>query len=86
MTISSSPELLQASRAAADRLGLRLSIHLGWGRRGGGDPPAPRREPFEYARAHGLLAPDVVAAHGYVIDDADIALLAETRTPSPTAR
>ena len=31
MTISSSPELLRASRAEADRRGLRLSIHLGWG-------------------------------------------------------
>jgi cytosine/adenosine deaminase-related metal-dependent hydrolase len=80
MTISSSPELLQASRAAADRLGLRLSIHLGWGP---GEVAATRRlhgvSPFEYARANGLLAPDVVAAHCYVADDADLALLAETR-------
>jgi Amidohydrolase family len=77
MTISSSPELLRASRAAADRLGLRLSIHLGWGP---GEVAATRRltsqSPFGYARAHGLLAPDVVAAHCYVIDDADLALLA----------
>src|SRR5262249_9590004 len=36
MTISSSPELLRETRAAADRLGLRLRIHLGWG-------PARRR-------------------------------------------
>ena len=80
MTISSSPELLQASRAAADRLGIRLSIHLGWGP---GEVAATRRlhgmSPFEYARVNGLLAPDVVAAHCYVVDDADIALLAETR-------
>jgi cytosine/adenosine deaminase-related metal-dependent hydrolase len=73
MTISSSPELLQASRAAADRRGLRLSIHLGWGP---GEVAATRRlhgvSPFEYARANGLLAPDVVAAHCYVVDDADI--------------
>jgi cytosine/adenosine deaminase-related metal-dependent hydrolase len=34
--------------------------------------------PFEYARAHGLLGPDVVAAHCYVVDDADVALLADT--------
>ena len=81
MTISSSPELLRESRAAADRLGLRLSIHLGWG-------PAERVVtqrlhgvgPFEYARANGLLAPDVLAAHCYIIEDADIALLAETHT------
>jgi len=80
-TISSSPELLRESRAVADRLGLRLSIHLGWG-------PAERivtqrlhgLGPFEYARANGFLAPDVVAAHCYVIEDPDIALLAETGT------
>ena len=81
MTISSSPELLRESRAAADRLGLRLSIHLGWGP---SESAAIRRlhgmSSFEYARAHGLMAPDVVAAHCYVVDDADIALLAETRT------
>jgi cytosine/adenosine deaminase-related metal-dependent hydrolase len=79
MTISSSPELLRASRAAAERLGLRLSIHLGWG---AAEVAATRRlhgvSPFEYARANGLLAPDVVVAHCYVVDDADVALLAAT--------
>jgi len=79
MTISSSPGLLRESRAAADRLGLRLSIHLGWGE---SEVAATRRlhgwSPFEYARAHGLLAPDVVAAHCYVVDPADVQLLADT--------
>jgi len=79
MTISSSPELLRASRAAADRLGLGLSIHLGWGP---AEVAATRRlhgvSPFEYARANGLLGPDVVVAHCYVVEDADLALLAET--------
>jgi 5-methylthioadenosine/S-adenosylhomocysteine deaminase len=79
MTISSSPDLLRASRAAADRLGLGLSIHLGWGP---AEVAATRRlhgvSPFEYARANGLLGPDVVVAHCYVVDDADIALLAST--------
>ncbi len=78
MTISSSPELLRESRAAADRLGLRLSIHLGWGE---SEVAATRRlhgvSPFAYARMHGLLGPDVVAAHCYVLDVADIGLLAE---------
>jgi 5-methylthioadenosine/S-adenosylhomocysteine deaminase len=81
MTISSSPELLRESRAAADRLGLRLSIHLGWGPAEG---VAIRRlhgvGAFQYARANGLLAPDVLAAHCYVIEDPEIALLAETGT------
>jgi cytosine/adenosine deaminase-related metal-dependent hydrolase len=79
MTISSSPDLLRASRAAADRLGLRLSIHLGFSP---GEVAATRRlhgvGPFEYAQAHGLLAPDVVAAHCYVVEDADLDLLART--------
>jgi 5-methylthioadenosine/S-adenosylhomocysteine deaminase len=79
MTISSSPELLRATRASADRRGLRLSIHLGWGE---SEVAATRRlhgmSPFEYAHAHGLLAPDVVAAHCYVVGDSDIALLART--------
>jgi cytosine/adenosine deaminase-related metal-dependent hydrolase len=80
MTISSSPELLRGSRTAADRLGLRLSIHLGFSP---GEVEATRRlhglSPFEYARAHGLLAPDVTVAHCYVVGDADVALLADTR-------
>jgi len=80
MTISSSPELLRASRAEADRRGLRLSIHLGWGE---SEVAATRRlhgvSPFEYARANGLLAPDVVAAHCYVVDAADVDLLATTQ-------
>jgi 5-methylthioadenosine/S-adenosylhomocysteine deaminase len=79
MTISSSPELLRESRAAADRLGLRLSIHLGWGE---SEVAATRRlhgvSPFAYARAHGLLAPDVMVAHCYVVDAADLDLLAAT--------
>jgi cytosine/adenosine deaminase-related metal-dependent hydrolase len=79
MTISSSPAQLRAAREAADRLGLRLSIHLGWGP---SEVVTTRRlhgqSPFEYASAHGLLRPDVVAAHCYVIDDADLALLARS--------
>ncbi len=72
MTISSSPQLIDGSRAAADRLGLRLSIHMGW------RPEEEKiirdlhgKSSFEFARDHGLLAPDVVAAHCYVVSDAD---------------
>jgi cytosine/adenosine deaminase-related metal-dependent hydrolase len=80
MTVSSSPSAAGITRCR--RLGLRLSIHLGWGRLT--RPPLRLRlhgvGPFEYARANGLLAPDVLAAHCYIIEEADIALLAETRT------
>ena len=80
MTISSSPELLRSSREAADRLGLRTSIHLGWGeyevevmRRLHG------RTSFEYARDTGMLAADTVCAHCYVVGDSDTDVLAASR-------
>ena len=77
MTIVASPELLQASRREADRLGLRLSTHLGWGPE---EVEIIQRlhgvSPFVYLRDNGLLAADVVAAHCYVANDEDIAVLA----------
>ena len=76
---TSSPELLRALRAAADRHGLRLSVHLGTGER---DMVREIHgmEPFEYARANGFLGEDVLAVHCYTIDEADIDALAETGT------
>lgn len=79
MSICSSPELLQASRRAADERGLRLSTHLGWG-------PAEVEivqrlhgvSPFEYMRDNGLLAADTVAAHCYVVSDEDTDILAQS--------
>ena len=70
MTISSSPAQLAAVRAAADRLGLRVSMHLGWG-------PAEAeivgrlhgKHPFDYARENGMLAPDAIVAHCYHVDE-----------------
>ena len=54
MTISSSPELLRASREAADRLGLRTSIHVGWGEyEVEGDPPPARQEPVRVRARRG---------------------------------
>src|SRR5262249_53601464 len=35
--------------------------------------------PFEFARDNGLLGPDVVATHCYVVGESDIDILAETR-------
>lgn len=79
MTISSSVEQLRAVRAIADKRGLRVSIHLGWSRY---EYDVARKlhgaGPFEFARSQGLLAPDVIATHCYVIEDADIDRLAET--------
>ena len=79
MTITSSPELLRKSREAADRLQIRLSTHIGWG-------PAEVEviqrlhgmSPFEYMQTNGLLAPDVVAAHCYMVEDHDKHLLANS--------
>ena len=80
MTISSSPELLHASREAADRMGLRTSIHLGWGEY---EVEVIRRlhgkSPFEYTRDAGFLAADTVCAHCYVVGDSDPDVLATTK-------
>ena len=77
MTICSSPRQLAAARAAADRLGLRLSTHCGWGAE---EVAITRRlhglSPFEYLDRHGLLAADVVVAHCYHMDEADFDRLA----------
>ena len=76
---TSSPDLLKALRAAADRLGLRLSIHLA-----SGEMHMVRRihgqGSFEFARANGFLGEDVIAVHCYKIDEAGIDALAETGT------
>jgi cytosine/adenosine deaminase-related metal-dependent hydrolase len=79
MTICTSPELLKASRREADKRGLRLSTHLGWGeeeKRIVGDLHGVT--PFEYLRDNGLLAHDVCVAHCYHSDDADTAILARS--------
>ena len=76
---TSSPELLAALRAAADRLGLRLSIHLASGEmhmvqgiHGQGS--------FEYAAANGFLGEDVIAVHCYRIDEPGIDAMVESGT------
>ena len=80
MTISSSPELLRMSREAADRMGLRTSIHLGWG---GYEVEVMQRlrgrSSFEYARDSGMLAADTVCAHCYVVADPDVDVLAASK-------
>lgn len=79
MTIVASPELLQSCRAQADRLGLRLSTHLGWGPE---EIEIIQRlhgvSPYVYLRDNGLLADDTIAAHCYVAEDPDIAMLAQS--------
>ncbi|MBT5435161.1 MAG: amidohydrolase family protein [Alphaproteobacteria bacterium] len=70
MTINVSPELLRASRREADRLGLRLTSHCGWGEEEYDIVSELHGvSPFEYLRDNGLLAPDTVIAHGYVTDE-----------------
>lgn len=81
MTISSSPELLRACRREADRRGIRLSMHLGWGPE---EVDVIARlhgvTPFEYARDHGALAPDTIMAHCLYAGEADREVLARSRT------
>jgi cytosine/adenosine deaminase-related metal-dependent hydrolase len=80
MTISSSKEQLRAVRDMAERLGLHVTIHLGWSAFG---HEAARKihgvGPFEFARDNGLLGPDTVATHCYVIGESDIEILAKAR-------
>ena len=79
MTIFASPELLRACRREADRLGLGLSTHLGWG---AAEVEIIRRlhgvGPAEYLRDNGLMAADTLLAHCYVMDEAATDLLAQT--------
>jgi 5-methylthioadenosine/S-adenosylhomocysteine deaminase len=81
LTISSSPEQLKALRAAADRLGCRVTIHLGWGPvENGITQRLYGMNSLPYARQHGMLGADVIATHCYLVDEADQDLLAETGT------
>jgi 5-methylthioadenosine/S-adenosylhomocysteine deaminase len=78
---TASPELLQAVRAFADKHDLGYTIHLSQSvaevefmkRHHNMTPPA-------YLARHGFLGPRLFAAHCRYVDDADIALLAKSRT------
>jgi cytosine/adenosine deaminase-related metal-dependent hydrolase len=78
---TSSPELLQAVRAFAERHDLGYTIHLNQSRaewefmvRYHGVRPA------EYLERHGFLGPRLFAAHARYVNDAEIQLLGRTRT------
>jgi 5-methylthioadenosine/S-adenosylhomocysteine deaminase len=78
---TSSPELLQAVRAFADKHDLAYTIHLSQSvaevdfmlKHHGVRPPA-------FLNRHGFLGPRLFAAHCRYVDDADIALLAKSGT------
>lgn len=78
---TSSPELLQAVRAFAEKHDLGYTIHLSQSRaevefmvkHHGVSPPA-------FLNRHGFLGPRLFAAHCRYVDDADIALLAKSGT------
>ena len=76
---TSSPALLQALRAAADRLDVPLSIHLASGEMHLVQKVHGKHS-FDYARENGFLAEDVIAVHCYKIDDRGIDAMAETGT------
>ena len=64
-------------REAADRLGLRLSIHLGWGQAEVDMVQATHgMHPFDYVERNGFLASDVVCAHCYHVGEEQVDRLA----------
>ena len=75
----SSPALLKGLRAAADDLGLRLSIHLGFGERELVESVHHCAQ-FDYALDCGMLGTDVIAVHCYDVDEAEIDMLAKSGT------
>ena len=75
----SSPALLKGLRAAADDLGLRVSIHLGFGERELVESVHHRAQ-FDYALDYGMLGTDVIAVHCYDVDETEIDMLAKSGT------
>jgi cytosine/adenosine deaminase-related metal-dependent hydrolase len=75
----SSPALLKGLRAAADDLGLRISIHLGFGERDLVESIHHRAQ-LDYATDCGMLAADVIAVHCYDVDEVEIDMLAKSGT------
>ena len=76
---TSSPGLLQGLRQGADEKGLRLSAHLGFGERDLVQRIHGMAQ-FDFAGAHGMLGPDVVAVHCYEVDDDEVDILAQSGT------
>jgi len=76
---TSSPGLLQGLRQGADEKGLRLSAHLGFGERDLVQRIHGMAQ-FDFAGAHGMLGPDVVAVHCYQVDDDEVSILAQSGT------
>jgi len=76
---TSSPGLLQGLRQGADEKGLRLSAHLGFGERDLVQRIHGMAQ-FDFAGAHGMLGPDMVAVHCYEVDDDEVSILAQSGT------
>lgn len=78
---NSSPELLQAVHAFAEKHDLGYTIHLSQSR---AEVDYVRRHhgvsPVGFLDRHGFLGPRLFAAHCRYVDDADIGLLAKSRT------
>ena len=74
---TSSRELLRELRRQADRLGVRISIHLGFGEKAL-VREAHGREQLDMADEMGLLASDVVAVHCYDMDEDEITRLGKS--------
>jgi len=76
---TSSQALLRAARETADRMGLRMSMHLGFGEKAL-VRQVHGREQFDLAADMGLLGPHMTAVHCYEVDEQEVDQLAASGT------
>lgn len=76
-----SEEQLTELRKAADKLGRRIAIHLGWGKlENEVTGKKYNKKAFQYAHDVGMMGEDVITTHCYVADEDDFDLLVKTKT------
>lgn len=74
---TSSPGLLRSLRDTADRLGVRVSIHLGFGEREHVRNVHGAAQ-FQFAQDHGVLDEQVTAVHCYEVNDKEMQILTDS--------
>ncbi len=74
---TSSPDLLRALRDTADRMGVRVSMHMGVGE-ADDVRKVHKSDVFGFARDNGFLDERAIAVHCYRVDQGDIDLMASS--------